>query len=669
MRKLIVIIGILCLSITHANDFKFGKVTKEEVAEKQHPIENDARAAILYKKERTRYEFDSNQGWSLVTDVHYRIKIYDKQGFDWATIKIPVYVSNTEKEKVTNIKGYTFNLVNDKLVSEKLSKDGIFEEHVNENKELISITMPEVKEGSVLDIEYKITSTIYWYLDAYQFQYDIPVNQIDMKLSVPEYFIFNRRTKGFYPIDLKESVDIRKINVQYRGESDNSTFGTTSRLRMGALDFKENVYEVNATDMPSMVAESYTNNISNYRAGIKFELASTKFPNSLYKNYTSSWEDVAKTIYGYSGFGDELAKTGYFEKELAPFLAKATSQEEKIVAILNFVKSKMTWNGYNRVSCDDGVKKAFKNGVGNSAEINLMLTAMLKSAGLRTYPVLASTRSHGIPLFPTREGYNYVISAVILNDSYILLDATDKYALPNVLPSRVLNWEGRLITEHGGSQVVSLIPTQKSKKIHFLSGLIEADGSINGKLRRQYMDHRALTFRHSYSDDKKEEYLTDLESDFGGIEVSDFTVDNMLVLGKPVIETCAFYSEDVCEIIGDKLYFSPMLFLASTENPFKLDKREYPVDFVYPQHDSYMINLEIPQGYVVEALPEPTVIQLPEGYGEYKFNISEEENKITLRITSDLNRAMVPPHYYTILKDYFGKLLEKESEKVILVKT
>ena len=669
MRKLVVIIGILCLSITHANDFKFGKVTKEEVAEKQHPIENDARAAILYKKERTRYEFDSNQGWSLVTDVHYRIKIYDKQGFDWATIKIPVYVSNTEKEKVTNIKGYTFNLVNDKLVSEKLSKDGIFEEHVNENKELISITMPEVKEGSVLDIEYKITSTIYWYLDAYQFQYDIPVNQIDMKLSVPEYFIFNRRTKGFYPIDLKESVDNRKINVQYRGESDNSTFGTTSRLRMGALDFKENVYEVNATDMPSMVAESYTNNISNYRAGIKFELASTKFPNSLYKNYTSSWEDVAKTIYGYSGFGDELAKTGYFEKELAPFLAKATSQEEKIVAILNFVKSKMTWNGYNRVSCDDGVKKAFKNGVGNSAEINLMLTAMLKSAGLRTYPVLASTRSHGIPLFPTREGYNYVISAVILNDSYILLDATDKYALPNVLPSRVLNWEGRLITEHGGSQVVSLIPTQKSKKIHFLSGLIEADGSINGKLRRQYMDHRALTFRHSYSDDKKEEYLTDLESDFGGIEVSDFTVDNMLVLGKPVIETCAFYSEDVCEIIGDKLYFSPMLFLASAENPFKLDKREYPVDFVYPQHDSYMINLEIPQGYVVEALPEPTVIQLPEGYGEYKFNISEEENKITLRITSDLNRAMVPPHYYTILKDYFGKLLEKESEKVILVKT
>ena len=81
-----------------------------------------------------------------------------------------------------------------------------------------------------------------------------------------------------------------------------------------------------------------------------------------------------------------------------------------------------------------------------------------------------------------------------------------------------------------------------------------------------------------------------------------------------------------------------------------------------------MINLEIPQGYVVEALPEPAVIQLPEGYGEYKFNISEEENKITLRITSDLNRAMVPPHYYTILKDYFGKLLEKESEKVILVK-
>ena len=49
-----------------------------------------------------------------------------------------------------------------------------------------------------------------------------------------------------------------------------------------------------------------------------------------------------------------------------------------------------------------------------------------------------STR-HGIPAYPTIDGFNCVIAAVEIDGQRYLLDATEKMAAPNVLPNRVLN--------------------------------------------------------------------------------------------------------------------------------------------------------------------------------------------------------------------------------------
>ena len=75
---------------------------------------------------------------------------------------------------------------------------------------------------------------------------------------------------------------------------------------------------------------------------------------------------------------------------------------------------------------------------------------MLRFAGLEANPVLVSSRGNGVPLFPTLNGFDYVISIVQFPDnSYILLDATEMYSLPNVLPVRALNWDGRIVRKYG----------------------------------------------------------------------------------------------------------------------------------------------------------------------------------------------------------------------------
>lgn len=75
-----------------AQDYKYGKVSKEELEEKYCPLDSSANAAVLYKKRKTFFDYKQEEGFEVVTEIYERIKIYNKEGFDWATKKIDYYL-------------------------------------------------------------------------------------------------------------------------------------------------------------------------------------------------------------------------------------------------------------------------------------------------------------------------------------------------------------------------------------------------------------------------------------------------------------------------------------------------------------------------------------------------------------------------------------------------
>ena len=194
------------------------------------------------------------------------------------------------------------------------------------------------------------------------------------------------------------------------------------------------------------------------------------------------------------------------------------------------------------------------------------------------------------------------------------------------------------------------------------------DGSIDGKVRVSYTKHDAISFRESYLKSNEEDYLNELEKENGDIEIDEFTVKNVEDFNKSAVASYGWAMESGMDIISDKVYFSPMLFLRNTENPFKLDKREFPVDFGYPSAQDFTFSINLPEGYQVENLPEPMAIALPDGLGVFKYNIVSKANIIQLKVTSEINSAIIPAHYYDILKEYYKKVIEKTNEKVVLSK-
>ncbi len=667
-RNLFTTALFLCVfGLLNAQNYKFGKVSKEELIQKEHPIDPTADAAVLYRETKSEFQYSENAGWSLVTDYFERVKIYTKEGFEYANATINLYKNNNE-DKLRGLKGSTYYLDDGKVKEVKLQKDGIFDENTTKYLTQTKITMPDVREGCVIEYKYSITSPFILSINELKFQETIPVDKVFVLFKSPEYFVFKNHQRGWIPfkIDTESRERTMVFNQTTQDFTGHGAIGipvTSSR----EVRFKENSYTIELNNVPALKEEAFAGNLRNYTSALQFELSYINMPGST-KSYATSWEDVSKTIYSRSEFGSELDRNNYFEKDIDNLLSGITTPDEKIAKIYYYVLNKMNWNGYNGFYINEGVKNAYKKGSGNVADINLMLVAMLRYANLNANPVLISTKSHGIPLFPTINGFNYVVASVDSSQGTILLDATQKDADIGILRSLVINGDGRLIKKDGFSTWVSLRSHIPAVKSTMLNVVIEPTLSVTGKSQNRFTGNYAFQYRSKFKGVNNDSQIKELEKTLKQTELSNHSFENLDQLGQPVSLNYDFESLQAIEEVAGKLYFSPMLFLATPENPFKSEKREYPIDFGFPMKDRYIVNIALPEGYQVESLPENVIFSYGDNLGSYKYLISQMGNKLQLSVEFSINEAFIGANDYGNLKKLFELLIAKENEKVVLSK-
>lgn len=658
IRKIIIVLFFGVISL-HAQKFELGKVSLKELQEKSSSIDTNAVAAILYSKAKTVFIYEK-QGFYLNHIYEFRVKIYKKNGLDWANVKVPYYVGfkNSRNDIVNFSDCVSYSLVNNEIVKTKLKNEGVFDVKLNEYWDQASITMPNVQVGSVIEYKYTIKSYNFSKFPTFNFQYFIPTNFAEYKTEVPEFYIYNPLNTGLFKIESKS-----EIGFGFQNYDDEHNQGLN-------MSYKQiNSVHV-ANNIPALKEENFIDNLNNYRVSIEYELEKTRFPEVPEKVFSETWEDVARSIYKDKEFGEQLKQRGHFIEDLKLILKASDSTElDKVKTIFSFVQNKMNWNQFNGYQTDKGVLNAYDQGTGNVADINFILISMLNYARINANPVLTSTIGNGIPIYPNRTVFNYVIVAADIDGKRVLLDATNKYTTIDVLPFNVLNWVGRLIRQDASSEEVNLLPVSPSKDSYNVVANIDTKGNVIGKIRKQKTDYLALRFRENFGSISKERYLEELEADWGEVQISDYTIENKITnLSKPIVESFNFVLKNKVELSADKLYISPMLFFNQTKNPFNQDKRVLPLYFGYPKHTKYNISLEIPEGYVVEFIPKSITISIPESVALFSFKIIAQDNKIQVVASIENNGTILSSTYYEDYKEFFRKAIEKQSEKIILKK-
>jgi hypothetical protein len=645
-KKYLIVLLISVLGFSaQAQERKFGKVTTDELKKEFSSIDSLAHAEILYTYRSSYYAF-STSTVELVTKYHQVIKIYDEEGYEYATHKVQTSNNRTKsRERFSSLKAYTYNLEGGKGVKTKLDKEQIFQNRINDYSVEHSFTMPDIKPGSVLEWTYEVRSPFIYNIDDMNIQSDIPTVQLIEKVKVLEYFKVSQRQTGYMPF---------LVNVE---RQNNSSMGTTDVM-----------YQVNLTNIPAYRIEPYVDNIHNYLPRVVFEVAEFNIPGQVYEKYSNSWKQIVKDVYEVDAFAYGMKARNFYLEDLEDF--SAMSEAEKMVYGLTFVRSRVAHNKYLGKYPQKGIRGAYSDSEGNGTDMNLLLVSVYRAMGLNAYPVLIGTRSRGVNFFPTADGLNHTIAVVFdENNSFYLMDASSAFSSINVLPERDLNGKGFVVLADGNYREIPLSSSRKSNTMSMLNFKLNADGSVEGKLSARADNHAALNLRNKYGSidiiDVQASYKAQLESE---LEIVNFDLKDQNNFLKPFSYTIEFNSSELSMTMGDKIIMNPMIFLAHDENEFKSEKRDYPVDYGTPFTLRKIVTMELPEGYVVEEIPEPKKLALPDNLGSYSYSMVKKGNSIRVNTVLTINNYLIANMYYPGLKQLYDHMVESETSQIILNK-
>ncbi len=675
-RLLLSFTFLLCLfSFSYGQQkVKFGKIDQADLAMTRYEADTNAKAVMLYDQGNTELAYNTSVGFQYTFDRHLRIKILNKNSLDLANFSIPLYRNSDGRENVVKFNAITYTLVNGKVEKNAVNKGDLLNEKTSDNYSKETIAMPKVQVGSIIEIKYTMRSPFYWNLQNWQYQYKIPVRYSEYRINYPEWFNYNVKFKG-YGLQYIQALDLNPDNqsITFNSIQRSGNYVVNSQHVTDKVDYRRLRYGWVAENMPAFVDEAYISSLDNYLVKVNFELSSTNFPGSPFKSYVTSWSAIGKTVLGADNFGKQLTKgrIKFLTNEAKTITAATSTAAEKIAAIYYHLKNKVAWDGDNGVFTRGTLKDAYNKGKGNVAEVNLLLVAMLRQAGFSADPVLLSTKKHGFlnPASPSLSQFNYVIAKVNFGDGKsVLLDATQAGLPIDLLPIRCLNEQG-LIINNNGIGWANLTPTGRSTISQSMILALNEEMEWTGNVRTRCKEYAASRMRYAYQAAENETaYLNTILSENDGLDINEYKIEGLDKIGKGVKENYEVNFANQVMDGGDLLYLNPMLTYGIAENPFKLADRTYPIDYYIPQSRTYAFQYEIPEGYVVEEIPEKTIIALPEKGGQFSYSVKVQGGKIMVLSQFKINKHLFLPTEYQALKEFYGLIVAKQAEQIVLKK-
>lgn len=204
--NVLLMLSLLVVSVSFGQDYRFKKVSKEELLQKEHPLDSDVSAAILYREVKTEFQYSEDSGWYLVTDYFERIKIYNKEGFDRANETIDLY-KGAGDDNLRGLRGYTYYIDSKGKVKDvKLQKEGIFTQETTKYFTQTIVTMPDLREGCIVEYKYTINSPFIFNINEFRLQEDILVGKVNIVFKSPEYFQYKTHQRGWVPYNVETTT-------------------------------------------------------------------------------------------------------------------------------------------------------------------------------------------------------------------------------------------------------------------------------------------------------------------------------------------------------------------------------------------------------------------------------------------------------------------------------
>jgi hypothetical protein len=344
------------------------------------------------------------------------------------------------------------------------------------------------------------------------------------------------------------------------------------------------------------------------------------------------------------------------------------NSNEKTKLIYTFVRDNFTATSTAGKYLSTSLKNTYKSRKGSVADINLLLTAMLKHEDIQADPVILSTRDHGFTheLYPLIDRFNYVVVKVNEGDKTYYLDATQPKLGFNRLPLYCYNGHSRVI----GKETIPIYleaDSIRERKATLVTFNYNEEGKYTGRLISTLGYFESLKVREELAEKGKDDLLKKMKQSLPNeVEIKNLQMDSITNLDHPLTIK---YQIDIPQIQSeDLIYFNPMLGEGYKDNYFKSAERSYPVEMPFTIDETFIFNMQIPEGYTVDEMPKSTRVTFNENEGSFEYIISKQENSVQLRSKLRLDKANFTAEDYEGLRDFFSHIVKKHSEQIVFKK-
>lgn len=618
----------------------WGDIPESQLHMTGFPDDTTAAAVILADYGEVTFRDDRY----VIYDRHRRVKILSEAGYDWGTVSI-TYNADGRTQRIRAINGQTFTVDESGDVERhKMDKDAVFTEEIDGTYERVRFTLPALEPGAVIEYRYQLISDGPNYVPDWRFQHSEPTVWSEFVLENPAVYQYAVRLVGSHPFAVESSEQIRN--------------GAEIRTRWAMRD------------VPALREEVYMTTPNDYRAAIQLQLSS--YMSSVgWADFLASWEEVAAELRTHPRFGDQLRASRAVRSQVETVIAGADTPRDKMERIHDFVRTSVAWDGTEGFLPSDDLSDVLETKSGDRPEINMLLAAMLREAGLDANPVLISTRSHGRPVeqYPILQQFNSLIVAVDFPRTRVLLDATDQMRPYDVLPADALNGRGWLVTDSGQEWIPIGVESAYEHTI-LIDGALDESGALTATMQSSSGGYAAVGIRHGLTDaESTEDFVTESLLE----DLPEITIDSTFVTGLDTVSNdlrvdAVFTAPGFAQSAGDFLFFTPILSERFAENPLKKPERTFAVDTSFPMNISYTFRLRLPEGWGADELPRTVLSRLPLDGGFYRRAMEFEDGVLTVQTSFRIDRTLFEARLYQDLRTFFENVVAAQNEQVMLTR-
>lgn len=631
-RGLFAVIAVIFLSLgaLPASAQKWGEVTTEEWGLQAPADFPESNAAVLFDIGKLIVTTD---GISFAR--HVRMKVFTNAGADEVG---DVSVEYRDDDKLKGLKAQTITPDGQK---HEVDRSAFYSKLYGSTQEK-TFAFPAVEPGSILEYRYELVNERFVSLDPWYFQSDLFTMKSSFTLVLAPGFTYSSLAKN---IPRSEQEAVIEDNMATKDRS----------------------FTWTRNNLPPVTDEPYMSATSDYLSSLYCQLAQYVGTYQT-QNFIRGWPDLGE------GYSDMVLgytrKDGGLKEVLATVIdPNAPKQENNARAIYNFVTRNYKGKSDGGWFTHENLKTLLVEKYGTTREKNLLLTEMLRRAGIDAWPVMISTRDHGVfkPELYQATQFNHLIVYAVIDSIGTFMDASSRFCPYGSLPSNSMT-NGGLLLDGKNSELVRVftnIPTCLRVDVTNIS--IDTVGQAHCSTAVGFTGYFTSVYGNLYEQEEPEDFVKDrfVEKVSDDYDLGEYSFDYDTTTNQCKLSV-AYVARDLTEELDQNILISPVDYYLKS-NPFTLKRRDFPIDFGFPFTYQRIVNIHCGGNAALGQMPADTSFQILGA--SYRRHVSRAGNDVKVECKLIVETPTFSPVDYQQVRQFFTSIEDVSQQQVVFMRT